>query len=207
MSDAATFERQPDLLAGIEPPLRSRDRPASPPPPTLAPRRGGLPRSAILLAAGAIGSLLWGVWMTKEIADLKHRQVPIAAVRLQPLIEEYVQAQARSGTPEQLVMRQTQAFMSVLDAELLRRGKDGTTVLVAEAVLSKNVPDITREVRQAVYAKVPPPAAGRPQAQQQMMPQMMPQMAPGGMGPGAMGQGAMGSGGAAAPFGGGNGQR
>lgn len=216
MSDAVTLEREPDLLAAIEPRLRSPDRPARPPQFRIEPKRGGLPKSTILLAAAAIGSLLWGVWMTKEVADLKHRQVPIAAVRLQPLIEEYVQAQARSGTPEEQVMRQTQAFMTVLDTELLRRGKDGTTVLVAEAVLSKNVPDITGEVRQAVYAKVPPPAAGRPRAQPQMMPQMMPNgggtmgqsgMGAPGMGLGAMGQGATGPGGTAAPFGGGNGQR
>ena len=54
---------------------------------------------------------------------------------------------------------QTRAFMGALDAELLRRGREGTTVLVAEAVLSKNVPDITADVRRAVYAKVPPPPA------------------------------------------------
>jgi hypothetical protein len=52
--------------------------------------------------------------------------------------------------------------MAALGEELKARGADGTTVMVGEAVLSQNVPDITTDVRNAIYAKVPPPAAAAP---------------------------------------------
>jgi hypothetical protein len=83
----------------------------------------------------------------------------MASVRLQQLVGEYVQAQARSAAPPEAVTQQTQAFMAALGSELKRRGEDGTTVLVGEAVLSSNVPDITDQVRKAIYAKVPMPAS------------------------------------------------
>ena len=83
----------------------------------------------------------------------------MASVRLQQLVGEYVQAQARSAAPPEAVTQQTQAFMAALGGELKRRGEDGTTVLVGEAVLSSNVPDITDQVRKAIYAKVPMPAS------------------------------------------------
>ncbi len=159
MSDVLTVpvSAQATAVRAGEPAPRSLATAASR---TRHPARQGLSPVFLAFALVGIAALLWALWMTKSIADLRTERVPIAAVRLQPLIEEYVQVQARSGAPEQQVIAQTQAFMAVLDAELLRRGRAGTTVLVAEAVLSKNVPDVTAEVRQAVYAKLPTPTAG-----------------------------------------------
>lgn len=121
--------------------------------------RKGLPPTAFLFAGLAVVALLWGAWVTKNILDPSVVKAPIASVRLEQIIGEYVQAQARSNTPPEIVTRQTQAFMAALGEELKARGADGTTVMVGEAVLSQNVPDITSEVRNAIYAKVPPPAA------------------------------------------------
>jgi hypothetical protein len=45
-----------------------------------------------------------------------------------------------------------QAFMASLDKELARRSAHGDVILVGEAVLSKNVDDITETVKKAVYA-------------------------------------------------------
>ncbi len=120
--------------------------------------RRPLPASMLVGTAAAVGALLWGVWITHEVtAASDAARAPIAAVSLQPLVEEYVQAQARTTTPPDQVTRETKAFMAALDAELKARGSGGTTVLVAEAVLSKDVPDITADVRRAVYARVPAP--------------------------------------------------
>ncbi|MEE4209031.1 MAG: TrbI F-type domain-containing protein [Parvularcula sp.] len=125
-------------------------------------RRMGLPPSVFLFAGLAVAALLWGAWVTKNILDPSVVKAPIASVRLEQIIGEYVQAQARSNTPPEIVTRQTQAFMAALSEELKARGADGTTVMVGEAVLSQNVPDITTDVRNAIYAKVPPPAAAAP---------------------------------------------
>lgn len=125
--------------------------------------RKPLPARALLGTAGAVVALLWGVWVTREVMTADSPRAPFAAVSLQPIVEEYVQAQARTSTPPEQVTRETKAFMAALDSELKARGSSGTTVLVAEAVLSKDVPDITADVRRAVYARVTAPGrAGAP---------------------------------------------
>lgn len=123
-------------------------------------KKAGLSPLAYGLAALAVACALWAAWITKTVTDLKETRAPFASVQLQPLIQEYVQAQSHTSTPEDQVTRETQAFMSALDGELKSLGKTGTTVLVAEAVLSQDVPDITPIVRKAVYAKVPMPGTG-----------------------------------------------
>jgi hypothetical protein len=123
------------------------------------PARRGLPPMAYVYGALVVAALLWGAWVTKNILDPGIIRAPIASVRLEQLIGEYVQAQARSNTPPENVAREMEAFMAALGAELKARGADGTTVMVGEAVLSQNVPDITADVRRSVYAKVPAPSA------------------------------------------------
>ena len=124
------------------------------------PRRAPVPLRHALLVAGAVAALLWGAWVTKSVLAARAHPPAFAAVRLQPLVAEFVAAQVRSGSPEAEVARDTQAFMARLDAELQAHGRAGTTVLVAEAVLSKNVPDITPDIRRAVLA-----GASQPQPQ------------------------------------------
>ena len=123
----------------------------------------GLPPLTYALAAIAIAMLLWGAWVTKKLAA-PIVQAPIASVRLEAIVSEYVQAQSHTNSSSDVVTRQTGAFMAALDAELKTRGSSGTTVLVGEAVLSQNVPDITDDIRKAVYAKVPLPAPVAPGA-------------------------------------------
>lgn len=131
---------------------------ASAPQPAATKARQGLPPITWALTALAVVMLLWAAWVTKHIASAPP-QLPMASVRLEALVTEYVQAQSHSnGTPD-AVTQQTARFMSAIEDELKRVGASGTTVLVGEAVLSKNVPDITDQVRKAVYAKVPLPTA------------------------------------------------
>lgn len=118
----------------------------------------GLPPITWALAAIAIAMLLWGAWVTKHIVS-PLSSVPMASVRLEAIVSEYVQAQSHSNGQPDAVAAQTRAFMGALDQELQKVGASGTTVLVGEAILSKNVPDITDQIRRAVYAKVPLPAA------------------------------------------------
>ncbi|RSY02199.1 hypothetical protein DAH81_24485, partial [Sphingomonas koreensis] len=93
---------------------------------------GGL----ILLAA-----MIWGMWVTKTLVTPK--QDHIVAARLSSIVGEYVQAQARSTSPPAQVEAEMRSFMASLDKELQRRSAGGQIVLVGEAVLTKNVPDIT----------------------------------------------------------------
>lgn len=147
-----------DDLDLVIPPRPSADAavPVKPEAMPVTPR--GLPPVTWALAALAVALLLWGVWVTKHIVS-PPASLPMASVRLEAIVSEYVQAQSHSGGQPEAVAGQTRAFMSALDQELQHVGQSGTTVLVGEAVLSRNVPDITDQIRRAVYAKVPLPAA------------------------------------------------
>jgi hypothetical protein len=113
-------------------------------------RFAGLTRGQILLAMLLMGALIWGMWVTKTLITPK--QDHIVSARLSSLVGEYVQAQARSASPPAQVEAEMRRFMASLDTELQRRSAGGQIVLVGEAVLTKNVPDITDRLRQAVYA-------------------------------------------------------
>lgn len=142
-------------FAGAE--LATSRRPSGATPPAVK-KAEGLPPITWAMAAIAIVMLLWGAWVTKHIAS-PAAAVPMASVRLETIVSEYVQAQSHSNGQPEAVAAQTRAFMGALDQELQKVGASGTTVLVGEAILSKNVPDITDQIRRAVYAKVPLPAA------------------------------------------------
>ena len=123
--------------------------------PPSAPRaRIGLVPVALVGALVAAG--LWGAWVTKNVLGAGDRPA-IAKVQLSGIVGEYVQAQARSATPPEQVTTETRAFMGEVQKNLERRGASGQIVLVGEAVLAGNVPDITAEVRREVYAKVKMP--------------------------------------------------
>lgn len=114
----------------------------------------------VALVAALVGTGLWGAWVTKEL--LADPGLPsIAKVQLSNIVGEYVQAQARSATPPDQVTAETRAFMAEIERNLKARGANGQIVLVGEAVLAGEVPDITADLRRELYAKVrmPQPAA------------------------------------------------
>ena len=134
--------------------------------PRPAPRaRIGLVPVALVGALVAAG--LWGAWVTKTVLGAGDTPT-IAKVQLSGIVGEYVQAQARSATPPEQVTTETRAFMGEVQKNLERRGASGQIVLVGEAVLAGNVPDITAEVRREVYAKVKMPQAANASASEVM---------------------------------------
>ena len=113
----------------------------------------------VAVVGGLVAAGLWGAWVTKNVlssADLP----PMAKVQLAGVVGEYVRAQARSATPPEQVTAETRAFMAEIQRNLEARGAKGQIVLVGEAVLAGNVPDITASLRKEVYTKVrmPQPA-------------------------------------------------
>lgn len=141
-------------------------------------RYAGLSRAQLLAGLMVAGALVWSMWVTKKL--LTPPSDHLVAARLSNIVGEYVQAQARSSAPPAQVEADMKAFMAALDGELQKRGERGDVVLVGEAVLTKNVPDITDSLRRAVYAagiKLPAPASS--QRQQAMpAPALAPNMPP-----------------------------
>ena len=110
----------------------------------------GLSRMQLLAAVMLLIAAVWAMWVTK--AMLTPKPEPIVSARLSSIVGDYVQAQARSAAPPAQVEAEMRKFMATLDGELQRRSEKGQIVLVGEAVLTRNVPDITESLKSAVYA-------------------------------------------------------
>lgn len=138
---------------------------------------GGFTRAQLLMGAALVLALIWSMWVTKAL--VAPREEHIVKASLSSIVGEYVSAQARSASPPAQVEAEMRAFMSSLDHELQRRSANGQVVLVGEAVLTKNVPDITDSLKKAVYSSgVHPPRQASAQEMQQLQQQLAPAVAP-----------------------------
>jgi Type-F conjugative transfer system protein (TrbI_Ftype) len=125
---------------------------------------------------------IWGMWATSKIFALENRRV--VSVRLAAIVNDFVSAEARSGTPPEQLEPRTRAFMTALDSVLKKRAEGGQVVLVGEAVIASSVPDVTRDVvaalskivRMPVAIALPPaiPSLGAPSAPPAPVGQQMP---------------------------------
>ena len=141
-------------------------------------RFAGLTYSQLALMAVALAAAIWGMWVTAKIFALDDRRV--VSVRLAAIVNDFVTAEARSGTPPDQLTARTRAFMTALDSVLKKRAADGQVVLVGEAVVAASVPDVTMDVVAdlAQLVKMRPPAAMPPRMAAPMAATVMPQAAP-----------------------------
>lgn len=120
-------------------------------------RFAGLSPREIILLLAAIAIFIWGAWVTKSLAGDEVGDQEFVQLQLQGIIGEYLQAQARSSADEQTAARETAVFMATLDQTVAGLSEGGKVVLVHEAVIGGDIPDVTEAVKAAVYAKVPRP--------------------------------------------------
>ena len=125
-------------------------------------RFAGLTYAQLGIGVLILGAAIWAMWASAKIIALEDRRV--VSVRLASIVNDFVAAEARSGTaPDQLETR-TRAFMGALDSVLKKRAAGGEVVLVGEAVIASSVPDVTNDVvadlsrivRMPVAAAMPP---------------------------------------------------
>ena len=105
-------------------------------------------------------AFLWGVWASHAIIELRHGGPHLVKVQLAELVREFVQAEARSGAPADRITAETGTFLKALNESVGARAAHGETVLLANAVVGGDVPDITMAVRSEVYSHVPRPQGG-----------------------------------------------
>jgi len=114
--------------------------------------------TAMLLAASMIGSTLWGVWATDRLITLEKREV--VTVQLSQIMGEFIEAEARAGRPPEETRMRVELYLKAVEASVQALGREGRTVLVAEAVVSGSAPDLTESVRADVARRI----AGGPDA-------------------------------------------
>lgn len=124
---------------------------------SLSRRFAGLTPTALVLAGSMFVSTLWGAWATREIVSLQRREV--VTVQLSRIMGDFVEAEARAGRPAEETQVRVAAYLKAVEASVQALGKDGRTVLVAEAVVSGGVPDLTEQVRADVAARLTPAGA------------------------------------------------
>lgn len=114
--------------------------------------------TAMLLGASMIGSTLWGVWATDRLLTLEKREV--VTVQLSQIMGEFIEAEARAGRPPEETRMRVELYLKAVEASVQALGREGRTVLVAEAVVSGSAPDLTESVRADVARRI----AGGPDA-------------------------------------------
>lgn len=110
---------------------------------------GGFSRVELVVGFLALVAVVWAVWVTKTVTA---KQDHIVSVRLADVVGDYVEMQRYSASPPEQVRVEMRRFMQALDKEVQARSGKGQVVLVGEAVLSKDVDDITDSVKKAVFA-------------------------------------------------------
>lgn len=129
----------------------------------------GVPVARLALFGGLAIAAVWGSWVSKGIVELRTHETHLVKARLTEVVSDYVQAVARSGGSPDQVTQQTANFLRVLNDAVTAHSADGQVVLLANAIVAGQVPDITDQIRGEVYAKVPrPAAASNNQVQAQM---------------------------------------
>jgi hypothetical protein len=108
-------------------------------------RRIRINLTAATLGLSMIASTLWGVWATDKLLALEKREV--VTVQLSRIMGDFVEAEARSGRSPEETRARVQAYLKAVEASVEQLGRDGRTVLVAEAVVSGSTPDLTEAVR------------------------------------------------------------
>ena len=108
--------------------------------------------TAMVLAASMIGSTLWGVWATDRLLTLEKREV--VTVQLSRIMGELIEAEARAGRPAEETRMRVELYLKAVEASVEALGREGRTVLVAEAVVSGSAPDLTESVRADVARRI-----------------------------------------------------
>ena len=133
--------------------------------PALGPQRtfaGFTQRDLMMMAVGLVFSL-WAIWATSALIELRQRR--IVSVSLSTIIKDFVSAQSRSAATPEIAAARTKAYLVAVDAAMQSMSRDGTTVLVSEAVVGNSVPDMTSAVSAAVndwLSKAPPVTVSSP---------------------------------------------
>lgn len=102
---------------------------------------GGFALHRIALTAGMAALALWNVWTTQQLLALKERR--IVSVSLQALVSDFVAVEARNGGASDATTARTKAYLAAVERAIKDMARDGTTVIVSEAVVGNSVPDVT----------------------------------------------------------------
>jgi hypothetical protein len=114
-------------------------------------------RVSTLALIGSGTALFFGAsWAAVTLVTLAHRE--IVTVRLAQVMGEFVEAEAKSGASPDASRAHVAAYLGAVETAVQVMGKDGRTVLVAEAVVAGSARDATAELKREVAKALAQPA-------------------------------------------------
>lgn len=108
--------------------------------------------TSVAVGVGMVGQVLWGVWATDKLLTVEKREV--VTVQLSRIMGDFIEAEARAGRPPEETRLRVQAYLKAVEASVQKLGREGRTVLVAEAVVAGSTPDLTHSVRADVVRRM-----------------------------------------------------
>lgn len=108
--------------------------------------------TSVAVGVGMVGQVLWGVWATDKLLTVEKREV--VTVQLSRIMGDFIEAEARAGRPPEETRLRVQAYLKAVEASVQKLGREGRTVLVAEAVVAGSTPDLTQSVRADVVRRM-----------------------------------------------------
>ena len=120
--------------------------------PSLSGRMSPVNWTAVALGLSMVVSALWGVWANDKLLALDKREV--VTVQLSRIMGDFIEAEARAGRPPEETKMRVQTYLQAVEASDEHLGREGRTVLVAEAVVAGSTPDLTEAVRADVARRV-----------------------------------------------------
>lgn len=102
--------------------------------------------------AGIMVAGLWASWATTALVEVREREV--VTVELAGMMGAFVEAEARSGNPPEIMKARVERYLKAVEASVTALSADGRTVLVAEAVIAGSAPDFTETVRKDVARRL-----------------------------------------------------
>ena len=104
----------------------------------------------VVICAVVIGILAWGSWASHTLMEVRDRE--IVTVRLSELMADFIEVESRRGGDPEAARARTADYVAAVDRAVAGLAGEGTTVLVAEAVVSGTAPDHTGRVRARIAA-------------------------------------------------------
>ena len=112
----------------------------------------------VLLVTAAI---LWIIWVSLRLIEPNRQQ--IVQVRMSEIMRDFIDGEAKGDADPEVTRQEIARYLQATEAAVDDLGRSGHVILVAEAVLSKNTPDATPQLKTKIAQKLKNDSREKPQ--------------------------------------------
>ncbi|WP_417614164.1 TrbI F-type domain-containing protein [Parasphingorhabdus sp.] len=105
--------------------------------------------------------VLWIIWVSLRLTQPNGQQ--IVQVHMSEIMRDFVDAEAKGDADPEVTRQEIARYLQATEAAVDDLGRSGHVILVAEAVLSKNTPDATLQLKNSIAQKLETDSREKPQ--------------------------------------------